>query len=77
MAEVWSPSTGGTDVRTKIAEYQERGDLEIWFLHPFERTLLAWRRQPDGTYTEELYRIGKVQPVALPDVTIDLETLLE
>ena len=40
VAEVWSPS-GSYDVRPKIAEYQQRGDLEIWFLHPFERTLTA------------------------------------
>lgn len=77
VVEVWSPSTGTFDVRSKVADYQQRGDLEIWFLHPFERTLTAWRRQPDGSYTEELYRSGPVRPVALPDVTIDLDTLFE
>ena len=77
VVEVWSPSTGTYDVCTKLPEYQVRGDREIWFLHPFERTLTAWRRQADGSYTETLFRGGTVQPVALPNVTIDLDALFE
>ena len=75
VVEVWSPSTGEYDVDAKLPEYQRRGDLEIWRIHPFDRTLTAWRRQPDGTYTESHYTGGTVQPVALPGVTIDLDTL--
>ncbi len=84
-AEVWSPTTGHYDVATKLEGYRERGDLEIWFIHPYERTLTAWRRQPEGSYTEELYRSGVV-PVAscpqspgvpFPGVTIDLDVLLD
>ena len=75
VVEVWSPSTGAYDVESKLPEYQRRGDLEIWRIHPYERTLTAWRRQPDGSYTETLYRGGTVQPVALPGVTIDLDAL--
>lgn len=75
VVEVWSPSTGTFDVKTKLVEYQRRGDLEIWLIHPFERTLTAWRRQPDGSYTEFLFNGGTVQPVALPGVTIDLDAL--
>lgn len=75
VVEVWSPSTGAYDVETKLAEYQRRGDLEIWRVHPYERTLTAWRRQIDGTYLESLHTGGKIQPIALPSVTIDLETL--
>lgn len=77
VVEVWSPSTGEYDVDTKIPEYRRRGDLEIWRIHPYERTLIAWRRQPDGSYTETLYTGGKIQPVALPGVTIDLDTLFD
>jgi Uma2 family endonuclease len=44
VAEVWSPSTGGYDVLAKLPEYRRRGDTEIWLLHPYERTLTAWRR---------------------------------
>jgi Uma2 family endonuclease len=75
VIEIWSPSTGSYDVEGKLPEYQRRGDLEIWRLHPFDRTLIAWRRQPDGSYTETTYTGGTVQPVALPGVTIDLDAL--
>lgn len=49
VVEVWSPSTGDYDVDAKLPEYQRRGDLEIWRIHPYERTLTAWRRQTDGS----------------------------
>jgi Uma2 family endonuclease len=77
VVEVWSASTGDYDVDNKLPEYQRRGDLEIWRIHPYERTLTAWRRQPDGSYTETLYTEGVVQPVALPGVSIDLKSLFE
>jgi len=77
VVEVWSPSTGDYDVDSKLPEYQRRGDLEIWRVHPFDRTLIAWRREPDGSYAESHYAGGTVQPVALPNVTIDLDTLFD
>lgn len=73
VVEVWSPSTGDYDLQTKLLAYQERGDLEIWLLHPFERTLTAWRRQPDGTYVHAVFTGGTITPIALPDVTVDLD----
>ncbi len=75
VVEVWSPSTGGYDIDTKLPEYHARGDLEIWRLHPYERTLTAWRRQPDGSYEESHQQGGTIEPVALPGVTIDLDEL--
>ena len=75
VVEVWSPSTGAYDVEAKLVEYQRRGDREIWRIHPYERTLIAWRRQDDGSYTETLYTAGIVEPVALPNMRIDLEAL--
>lgn len=77
VVEVWSPSTGGHDSATKVREYQERGDLEIWLLHPYERTLVALRRQPDGGYLETLYKEGSVPVLSLPGVTIDLASLFD
>jgi len=77
VVEIWSPSTGDYDVETKLREYQRRGDLEIWRIHPYERTLIAWRRQADGSYTESAFSQGMVKPVALPNVTIDLDSLFE
>ena len=75
VAEVWSPSTGDYDIAAKLPVYQQRGDLEIWFYHPYERTLIARRRQPDGSYREERYTGGIVPIHALPGVTIDLDAL--
>jgi Uma2 family endonuclease len=75
VVEVWSPSTGDYDVEEKLREYQLRHDLEIWRIHPYERTLTAWRLQPDGRYIESLHREGRIQPAALPNVEIDLSSL--
>ena len=75
VIEVWSRSTGTYDVDDKLPEYQRRGDLEIWRLQPYERALTAWRRQPDGSYTETVYSGGSVRPGALPGVAIDLDAL--
>jgi Uma2 family endonuclease len=75
LAEVWSPSTGEYDVETKFPEYRARGDLEIWRIHPQERTVTAWRKQSDGTYTETLHRHGNVPISSLPGVEIELARL--
>ena len=77
VVEVWSRSTGDYDVGEKLAVYQQRGDLEIWRIHPYERTLTAWRRLPDGSYEETIYREGSVGPTALPGVEIDLAALFD
>jgi Uma2 family endonuclease len=75
VIEIWSPSTGGYDINEKLPDYQRRGDLEIWRIHPYERTLTAWRRRTDGAYTESVYRGGIVRPESLPGVVIDLDVL--
>ena len=75
VVEIWSRSTGDYDVEEKLADYRARGDAEIWRLHPFARTLTAWRRQSDGSYEETMHRGGVVHPVALPGVAIDLDAL--
>src|SRR6266545_2201843 len=64
VVEVWSQSTGDYDVESKLLEYQARGDSEIWRIHPYDQTLIAWIRQRDGSYAETLYREGTVRPVA-------------
>jgi Uma2 family endonuclease len=77
VVEIWSRSTGDCDVEEKLAVYKQRGDLEIWYIHPYERTLTAWRRQPDGSYDEAIVRENPISPVALPNVSIDLEALFD
>ena len=75
VIEVWSPSTGDYDLESKLPEYQARGDLEIWRVHPYDHTLTAWVRQPDGSYVETLHTGGIVRPAALPEVAVDLDQL--
>jgi Uma2 family endonuclease len=75
VAEVWSPATGDYDVETKIPEYQRRGDIEIWLLHPYDKTVRRWIRQPDGSYAESLLRGGVVQLAALPEVRVEIGAL--
>jgi Uma2 family endonuclease len=75
VVEVWSPSTGDYDVDEKLPESQARGDREIWRLHPYERTLRAYRRTPDGEYEQHEYRGGVVRCLALPGVEFDLDDL--
>jgi Uma2 family endonuclease len=75
VVEVWSPSTGKYDIDEKIPEYIARGDLEIWRLHPFARTLKAWRWREDGGYDEVEFTGGTVELHALPVVIVDLDAL--
>ncbi len=75
VAEVWSPSTGRYDVTQKLEDHKLRGDQEIWLIHPYQRTLTAWVRQPDGSYVETVHRDGIVRPAFLQGVAIDLDTL--
>ncbi len=75
VVEIWPPSTGEYDIDSKLPEYQRRGDLEIWRLHPFDRTLTVWRLQNDGSYETFVQTGGTIEPAALPGVTIDLDAL--
>jgi Uma2 family endonuclease len=73
VVEVWSPSTGAYDVETKIPVYMQRGDREIWRVHPYERTVTSWVRLDDGTYEETVYRSGAIRLAALPGIEIVVE----
>jgi Uma2 family endonuclease len=75
VVELWSASTGRFDAQTKIPEYQDRGDHEIWWLHPYDQTLAAWRRQRDGRYSYDSYQGGVVEALSLPGVTVDFGEL--
>jgi Uma2 family endonuclease len=76
VVEVWSRTTGTYDFGRKLKSYRERGDAEIWFIHPYERSLTVWSRQPNGTYTESKYIGGLVPVTSLPGVVIDLDDVL-
>ena len=72
---VWEPPPSESDATTKLPGYRDRGDREIWHLHPYERTLTAWRRRPDGGYAEAVSRGGIVRPAFLSGVATDLDVL--
>jgi Uma2 family endonuclease len=76
VVEIWSPSTGDYDIETKLRGYRERSDHEIWRIQPYERSLTAWRRMPDGSYAAVTYRGGNVPTATLPNVAFDLDVLL-
>ena len=76
VVEIWSPSTGRYDIDAKIPGYQSRGDREIWRIHPYLRTLTAWRRTPAGSYRESLYDGGFVEAESLPGFALDFDALL-
>ena len=75
VVEVWWSSTGDYDVDSKLSVYQQRSDLRIWRIHPYERALTSFCRQPDGSYQETVHRGGSITPIGLPVVTIDLDAL--
>ncbi|MCC7366126.1 MAG: Uma2 family endonuclease [Dehalococcoidia bacterium] len=76
VIEIWSRSTGAYDVDTKLPGYRERGDAEVWLVHPYDRTVTAWRRQPDGSYVESRYAYPAAVPVeSLPGVRVELRQL--
>jgi Uma2 family endonuclease len=77
VVEIWSRTTGDYDIAAKLPSYREREDAEIWFIQPYERTLTAWRTQPDGSYAKETYRGGVVPVASLPGVVIDFDALLD
>ena len=76
VVEIWSPTTGDYDFEVKLRGNKERGDEEIWYVHPYERTLTIWIRQPDRTYAETIRTGGIVEPAFLPGVATDLDELV-
>jgi Uma2 family endonuclease len=75
VVEIWSPSTGAYDIDAKIPGYQQRGDAEIWRIHPFDGSVRIWTRGDDGRYADRIETTGTVTLHALPAVRIDLDAL--
>lgn len=79
VAELWSQSTGDDDAQEKVHQYQRRGDLEIWLIHPYDQTVKVWRKLPGDTGYDELdyHAADLVNILTLPSVEIDLHELFE
>lgn len=77
VVEIWSLTTGDYDISAKLPEYQARGDREIWFVHPYEKTIKVWSKLSDGSYMDTLHSSGIVYLAGLPDVSVDLSLLFD
>ena len=75
VGEVWSPSNSEQERQEKLQGYQERGDQEIWRIHPKDLVLRRWLRLADGSYVSQEHREGVISPHFLPHVTIHLDEL--
>jgi Uma2 family endonuclease len=74
---IWSRTTGTYDFERKLAAYRSGGDVEIWYIHPYERTLTVWRRQQDGDHREMKYTGGLVSVTSLSGIAMNLDDALE
>ncbi|MHB8812161.1 MAG: Uma2 family endonuclease [Steroidobacteraceae bacterium] len=76
IAEVLSPSTAGHDQIIKLPIYERAGVLEVWLIHPTDRTLAIYRLE-GGRYGRPaiLELKGRTAISAIPGVSIDWECL--
>lgn len=77
IAEVLSPATARHDRVVKIPVYERAGVLEVWLVHPIERTLTLYRLE-NGRYGRPiaLELKGRTPISAIPGVSIDWDRLL-
>lgn len=72
IAEVLSPTTASHDQIVKVPIYERAGVLEVWLVHPIDRTVTIYRLA-DGRYGRPtvLELRGQTPISAIPGVTID------
>ena len=75
VVEVWSPSTGNYDAREKLEGYRRRGDAEVWLVDARERTVTAWKRGAEGSYSSRTYRREHLPVSSLPGVIVDMDAV--
>ena len=76
IAEVLSPSTASHDQVLKVPVYERAGVLEVWLIHPIDRTLTIYRLK-DGHYGRPtiLELQGRTAISVIPGVSIDWDRL--
>jgi Uma2 family endonuclease len=76
IAEVLSPTTASHDQIVKVPMYERAGVLEVWLVHPTDRTLTIYRLE-GGRYGRPIILELKGQTAisAIPGVTIDWDRL--
>lgn len=76
IAEVLSPTTARHDQLVKIPVYERAGVLEVWLVHPIERTLTVYRLGNGRYERPNVFELkGRTAIGALPGVSIDLDRL--
>jgi len=77
LAEILSPSTASHDQVVKLPAYERAGVREVWFVHPFDRTLTIYLLE-EGRYGRPtiLELTGQTQLTAVPGVAVDWDRAL-
>jgi Uma2 family endonuclease len=72
LAEVLSPASAAHDRVVKLPVYERAGVLEVWFVHPTDRTVTIYRLQ-DARYGRPtvLDMKGRTPITAVPGVSIN------
>ena len=72
IAEVLSPTTAGHDQIVKLPIYERAGVLEVWFVHPTDRTLIIHRLEGGHYRCPTVLELkGRTAISAIPGVSID------
>lgn len=76
LAEILSPTTASHDQIVKLPVYERAGVLEVWLIHPTDRTLTIYRLE-SGRYGRPIVQQLKGRTVmsAIPGVSIDWDRL--
>ena len=76
LAEILSPTTASHDQIVKLPVYERAGVLEVWLIHPTDRTLTIYRLE-NGRYGRPLVHQlkGRTTMTAIPGVSIDWDRL--
>jgi Uma2 family endonuclease len=76
VAEVLSPGTTSHDQNVKIPVYERAGVLEVWLVHPVDRTLTIHRLENERYGSPIVLELKGRTPIsALPGVSIDWDRL--
>lgn len=77
IAEVLSPATASYDEVVKIPVYERAGVLEVWLVHPTERTVTIYRLEDEHYGPPSVLEMKGRTPIsAVPGVSVDWDRLL-
>lgn len=76
IAEVLSPTTASHDQIIKLPLYERTGVLEVWLIHPSDRTLTVYRLEGGRYGPPDILELkGRTAIGAIPGVSIDWDRL--